>query len=185
MREEIIDAAINEFANSGLKFTMTDVAKSMGISKKTIYTVFTSKEEVMEAIADRYFSDFLILEKEVELNQEMDVLSKIDLVLCALPDKYHNIGLNNLYGVRDKYPRVYKRLMGHVNKGWKSVEKYVNQGIEEHKIRPVSVPVLMSMIEGTVKQFMENSVLVNNQITYEEAKKEMADIIIEGIKVKK
>lgn len=182
MREDIIDAAIKEFKKTGLKFTMTDVAKSMGISKKTIYTVFASKEEVMDAIVDRYFSDFLILEKQVRKDQELDVLSKIELVLCALPEKYHNLGLNNLYGVRDKYPKVYKRLMTSVNKGWKSVEEYIRQGMEEGLIRQVSVPIVMTMIEGTVKQFMESSVLINNHITYEEAKKEMADIIIEGLK---
>lgn len=184
MREEIIDAAIRAFSIGGLKFTMTDVARSMGISKKTIYTIFNSKEEVLEAIADRYFSDFVILEKQVKENQEIDIFCKINLVLCALPDKYHNIGLNNLYGLRDKYPKVYARLLGNVYKGWESVEGYIQEGIRENIIRKISVPVIMAMIEGTVKQFMDSSVLVNNQITYEEAKKEMAEIIIEGIKEK-
>ena len=40
MREKIIDAAIEEFTQNGLKFTMSDLAKKLGISKKTIYTVF-------------------------------------------------------------------------------------------------------------------------------------------------
>ena len=42
MREKIIDTAIEEFTRNGLKFTMNDVAKALGISKKTIYTVFES-----------------------------------------------------------------------------------------------------------------------------------------------
>ena len=44
MREKIIDAAIAEFTQSGLKFTMSDLAKDLGISKKTIYTVFESSK---------------------------------------------------------------------------------------------------------------------------------------------
>ena len=36
MREKIIDTAIEEFTRNGLKFTMNDVAKELGISKKTI-----------------------------------------------------------------------------------------------------------------------------------------------------
>ena len=35
MREKIIDTAIEEFTRNGLKFTMNDVAKALGISKKT------------------------------------------------------------------------------------------------------------------------------------------------------
>lgn len=34
MREKIIDTAIEEFTRNGLKFTMNDVAKALGISKK-------------------------------------------------------------------------------------------------------------------------------------------------------
>lgn len=34
--KKIIDAAIEEFKQKGLKFTMSDVAKRLSISKKTI-----------------------------------------------------------------------------------------------------------------------------------------------------
>ena len=66
MREKIIDMAIEEFTKNGLKFTMNDVAKALGISKKTIYTVFESKQEVLVAIADRYAGDFTEMREEIE-----------------------------------------------------------------------------------------------------------------------
>ena len=53
MREKIIDTAIEEFTKHGSKFTMNDVAKELGISKKTIYTIFESKQDVLVGIADR------------------------------------------------------------------------------------------------------------------------------------
>ena len=49
MREKIIDATVEEFKQNGLKFTMNDLAKHLGISKKTIYTVFESKQATGEA----------------------------------------------------------------------------------------------------------------------------------------
>ena len=58
MREKIIDTAIEEFTKHGSKFTMNDVAKELGISKKTIYTIFESKQDVLVGIADRYARDF-------------------------------------------------------------------------------------------------------------------------------
>ena len=57
MREKIIDATVEEFKQNGLKFTMNDLAKRLGISKKTIYTVFESKQAVLVAVADRYAAD--------------------------------------------------------------------------------------------------------------------------------
>ena len=57
MRDKIIDATVEEFKQNGLKFTMNDLAKRLGISKKTIYTVFESKQAVLVAVADRYAAD--------------------------------------------------------------------------------------------------------------------------------
>ena len=36
VREKIIDAAIEELKQKGLKFTMSDVTKRLSVSKKTI-----------------------------------------------------------------------------------------------------------------------------------------------------
>lgn len=74
MREKIIDTAIEEFTRNGLKFTMNDVAKALGISKKTIYTVFESKQDVLMAIADRYARDFTDMRQEIEADTELDTL---------------------------------------------------------------------------------------------------------------
>ena len=57
MRDKIIDATVEEFKQNGLKFTMNDLAKHLGISKKTIYTVFESKQAVLVAVSDRYAAD--------------------------------------------------------------------------------------------------------------------------------
>ena len=39
-KELILEGTVKAFNEKGLKFTMDDVAKLLGISKKTIYTVF-------------------------------------------------------------------------------------------------------------------------------------------------
>ena len=66
MREKIIEATIREFSKNGLKFTMNDLAKQLGISKKTIYTVFESKQAVLVAVADYYTADLDSMRKELE-----------------------------------------------------------------------------------------------------------------------
>ena len=85
MREKIIDTAIEEFTRNGLKFTMNDVAKALGISKKTIYTVFESKQDVLMAIADRYARDFTDMRQEIEADTELDTLEKLERLFCAIP----------------------------------------------------------------------------------------------------
>ena len=48
LRENIIEAAVGLFAEQGIKsVTMDDIAASFGISKRTLYEVFTDKESLL------------------------------------------------------------------------------------------------------------------------------------------
>ncbi len=181
MREKIIDAAIAEFTLNGLKFTMSDLAKSLGISKKTIYTVFDSKQSVLLGIADRYAADFERMQAELEADDELDPVIKLERLLCALPEKYHDIGLSRIYELAEKYPKPYKHLMACVNHGWELAEEYIKKGINEGRISDVSVPVVMAMVKGTVHVYMETDVLLKNGLTYEQGKEEMVKILMKGI----
>lgn len=183
MREKIIDTAIEEFTKNGLKFTMNDVAKALGISKKTIYTVFESKQEVLVAIADRYAGDFTEMREEIERDGSLDTLEKLEWLFCALPTKYYNIGLSRIFELAQKYPKQYKYLMEAVNQGWTLAEQYLEKGIREGKIRKdISKPVVMAMIRGTVTCFLESDILYKNGLTYEQGKEEMVQIIMKGIR---
>lgn len=46
LKGDILEATIQAFQKKGLKFTMDDLASLLGISKKTIYTVFPDKKRV-------------------------------------------------------------------------------------------------------------------------------------------
>lgn len=184
MKEKIIDAAIDAFTENGLKFTMNDLAKKLGISKKTIYTVFESKQDVLLGIADRYAADFISMQKELEADESLRTDEKLEKLLCALPDRYYGIGLNRLYEVSAKYPRPYRRLIAVVNQGWTLAETYLKKGMEEGSIRQISLPVVMAMVEGTVNRFLESDVLYQNHLTYEQAKEEMVQILMKGIQNK-
>ena len=47
LRETILEGTIQAFNKKGLKFTMDDIAALLGISKKTIYTVFQDKNTLV------------------------------------------------------------------------------------------------------------------------------------------
>jgi AcrR family transcriptional regulator len=51
MREKIISKSEELFLSLGFKsVTMDDIASAMGISKKTIYTHFSNKTELVEVV---------------------------------------------------------------------------------------------------------------------------------------
>lgn len=52
LRETILEGTIQAFNKKGLKFTMDDIAALLGISKKTIYTVFQDKNTLVSEMVD-------------------------------------------------------------------------------------------------------------------------------------
>ena len=163
MKERVINAAVEEFGKSGLKFTMDDVAKNLGISKKTLYKIYDSKEEMLLDVADYSFADIKKSEHEIVDDENLDTLTKI-------------------YTLKDKYPSIYQRVTMYLSTDWDATIRLLEQGIDEGVIRPVSIPVLRAMVESTFKDFVSDSVLVENGISYEDALDEMIEIVINGIK---
>ena len=102
LKEKILNAAIDEFGKKGLKFTMDDIAKNLGVSKKTIYQVFDTKESMLLALADYSFADIKKSEKAIVEDQTMDIVTKIEKIMVVLPERYQNIGLQNLYQLQEK-----------------------------------------------------------------------------------
>ena len=181
LREKIINAAIDEFREKGLKFTLDDVTKRLSISKKTIYTVFKDKEEMLLAVADYCFADIKKSEQEVLQNPDLDVVEKIKKIMVVMPDRYQNIGLSNLYQLQDKFPGIYKRVEKYLETDWDGTIALLEQGMKEGKIRPVSIPLVKAMVESTISHFFASDVLINNGISYEQGLSEMIDIIMKGI----
>ena len=85
LRGRIISVATELFQKTGLKFTMQEVAASLSISKKTIYTVYPSKEALLLDMIDGLFAD--IHRKKAELAaQDAPVEERIRKVIVALPE---------------------------------------------------------------------------------------------------
>ena len=77
LKENIMQGTLQAFNQKGLKFTMDDIAKILGISKKTIYQVFRDKEALFLETVDYLFDRIKDSEQKIVENPEMDTLRKI------------------------------------------------------------------------------------------------------------
>ena len=182
LRERILNAAIDEFEKKGLKFTMDDIAKNLSISKKTLYQVYDTKEAMLLALADYSFAYIKRAERAIVEDDSLDVVTKIERILVVLPERYQNIGLQNLYQLQEKYPNIYTKVSSYLSTDWDATISLLEQAKAEGKIKDISIPVLKTMVESTIQSFMAEDVLVEHNISYDEAMQEMIHIILNGIK---
>ena len=181
LRIRILDSAADLFNSKGIKFTMDDLAHSLGMSKKTIYTVFPDKKSLMIDTIDRFFDTAMEEEEKAAAASEEDTIGQLKQVLGRIPKRYEIYDLRKLYVLKEKYPTVYKHWKKRRAEYWQGAEKLLKAGIEEGKIRPIMLPVFRSMFQASIEQFFQKDILVKNDITYKDAVAEVASILIDGI----
>lgn len=183
IRSEILSATIQVFNKKGIKFTMDDVAKEVGISKKTIYTVFADKQELVYDMVDYCFDSIKKSEERVMKNAGLTTIEKLQAILGVLPDGYKDIDFAQLYILRDKYPRIYSRVEERLESGWDTTIELLRRGMEEGVVRQIDTAIVKVMFEATLEQFFRRDVLVKNKISYSDALAQVVDIICNGIKL--
>lgn len=178
---KILNAAIEEFGKSGLKFTMDDIAKNLSMSKKTIYTVFRDKETLFFQMVDYCFDKIKEAEHQVMVDPTLSTVEKLRKMMSVLPEIYKDIDLRQLSSLKDKYPKTYAAVEKRLESGWENTIALINKGIAEGVLRPMNVLVIKTMYEATLEQFFQRDVLMYANISYQDALKTVVDIIIDGI----
>lgn len=184
LRVRILDEAARQFDDKGIKFTMDDLARALGMSKKTIYTVFEDKRSIMTETIDRFFDDALIEEETILNNTELTIVEQLKAIIGSVPERYTQNDLTQLYVLKEKYPSVYRHWQHCRENYWDGVGILIRRGIEQGEIRDISLPILKTMFQATIEQFFQDDVLVKNHISYRKALSEVASILVDGIIVR-
>lgn len=183
-KEKILEATIKVFNEKGLKFTMDDIATELSMSKKTIYTVFRDKESMFLQMVDYCFDKIKESEERIINDSSLSTVEKIRAILGVLPDGYADIDFRQLYLLKDKFPRIYRKMEERLETGWEGTIQLLKMGMDEGVIRPVNVTIIKTMLEATLEQFFQRDILIENRIAYKDALDECVNILVDGITVK-
>ena len=181
MEKRIIEGALHIVEKQGVKFTMDELASELGMSKKTIYTVFRDKNELLIAMVD-YVFDY-IKDSEALVMEHLSLLQKIRKILGVMPENYTDFDFTQFYVLRDKHPEVYERVRQRLESGWEMTNRLLEQGVEEGLIRSVDFRVFQLVFESAVERFIMGDELEREEIDYMQALEELVTIMVDGIVV--
>lgn len=184
MKEKIIEGAIEVYKAKGPKFTMDDLAASLGMSKKTIYTVFRDKKSLLVDMVDYTFDAIKAAEEEVMKRPDLSTEERLRSILGVMPDQMTGVDFNQMYTMKDKYPEAYALIAMRLENGWEVTLSVLNKGIEEGVFRPIDNSVFQMIFESSLERFLNGDELAKNHIEYMDALNQLVDVLVEGIKVK-
>lgn len=110
MKQEIINKSTELFLNLGFKsVTMDDIANTMGISKKTIYTHFKNKNELVDATTLHLF---LVISKEIDAvcDLQKNPVEEIYEIKKVVMNHLKNEKSSPQFQLKKYYPKTFKSL---------------------------------------------------------------------------
>ncbi|MBE9914565.1 TetR/AcrR family transcriptional regulator [Paenibacillus donghaensis] len=142
-RNEILDAADELFSQKGFDGTSTnDILEKVGIARGTLYHHFKSKEDIMDALIERYNVRLLGAAEEIAADKSIPVVERIIHVVMAL----------NISGGSSN------EIMDHIHKP--------QNALMHQKIQKVIINGVTPILTGIIREGLEQG-LFNTPFPYE------------------
>src|SRR6478609_10581745 len=111
MREKIVKKAGELFIKVGFKsITMDDIAKEMGISKKTIYKHFENKELLIEATTEVVHVEVHQAIDEV-MAKNYNAIAENFEIRSMLSNMFDASAASPVYQLKKYYPQIYEQII--------------------------------------------------------------------------
>lgn len=180
MRNRILQAFIEETKEVGIKFTMDDLAKRLGISKRTLYENFSSKVDILECIIDSTLSEFDEQNHLIITDPKNSLIEKIKKAITVIP-KYNDFyDLRILEQLKRFYPQQWERVNREFSQ-WDDVKSLIEEGIQTGVIRNMNSDLLMKMIIDSVNITLDKQFFLEHSIPMVESFEMIVDVLLNGI----
>ena len=184
MKDRILETACNKFFQLGFsRVTVEEIARELGISKKTLYEHFASKEELLREILLRMTGEIEIQIDAILQDKHADFVEKLRQVWAFLASRLSRMG-----------PIFRADLQRHAPSLWREVDerrdriihtrfrKLFQKGVEHRAFRKEVDPQLLLLIYSTLIQRIINpETLSQLPFSASQAFEAIATVIFEGI----
>ncbi len=183
MKERIRQAAAALFYKYGIRtVTMDDIAKELGISKKTIYLHFQDKNEIVNAIIEEIINDSC---EDVRCLQEVsrDPIEELVNSIHLIKEKLTRLDHKLLSDLKKYYPETWRKLMKYeydyrLNLIRSNLQEGVNSGLYRAEI---DIEILALLRVKHFEQGLDPETFPPDQFSYLTVQEELVTHFIHGL----
>lgn len=173
--------AMKEMDERGVKFTMDDLARRLGVSKRTLYENFSSKEELIGSILAESIAELKMLREAIVNDPSLDVCEKFRRIMLVKPSLCAKTTDRVAIEMKKCMPEHWAKLEGALDELWEITERLLQEGVQKGYFRPVFFPAMRAMFRGSFNEFANYSFLVRHKVTIDEMVGHMTDILMFGL----
>lgn len=182
LKGRILAAAIEEMHERGIKFTMNDLARRIGVSKRCLYEHYESKEALIRNIVDTSLADIVEQRRKIISDNSLTFQEKLRGIFNVRTSTFSPLLEGRIAEEIKRYmPAEWLRIDQFMSEDWKHVEEFLQTGIEKGELRRVHLPILHKVIKGSINELIDYRFLDDNGISLKQAKMYMLDLLLYGM----
>ena len=183
IKERIIAKAREQFFRYGVKsVTMDDIARELGISKKTIYQHFEDKDAIVHQLMMAEMANDKCEWDELDASSD-NVIEKIVKSMDIIRQAFAEINPSAFFDIKKYHPKTWELFQEHKqNFIMESIRKELLQGIEQGFFRTeIKVEILVRMRMEQIEMGFDPQLFPPNKFSLIEVELTMLDHFIRGI----
>jgi AcrR family transcriptional regulator len=132
-RNELMDAAEQLFVEKGYEHTSaSDIIRKVGVAQGTFYYYFKSKDEILNAVIDRYVERYMEFVESIAADGRMNALQKIQRIIDTLFSMSDQKRKFSQYLKLEEKVARHERFRGYIETAFLPlITQIVNQGISD------------------------------------------------------
>jgi AcrR family transcriptional regulator len=182
-KERILSYAEERFLKEGvLDLPVDDLTASLGMSKKTFYKIFPSKEAMLEELVGRVVGD--VAGRITAIGEGPgNFVEKIEALMTFLGSVYRRLAIPLSSEVYRKLPHVWQRVEEfRENMIRKTFTRLLDQGIREGFLRPeINRTIFMMAYLAAIRAIIRPHVILQHDISVPDAIEQIFRIFFGGI----
>lgn len=183
MKKQLQETVLELIVQKGLKFTISDIAAKQGISKRTIYEHFESKQHLIESIVDDAIEEVKQKEQCIR-STDWSNEQKLKAILSIVPSGLRFGDAELLNQMKRFAPNEWRKIDNLLRDEWGTVQEIIELGIQEGEFRPLDVPSMIQLLRGASMAIFDPDFLAQSTKSLEEVVATMVDVVMGGLIIK-
>ncbi|WP_346353982.1 TetR/AcrR family transcriptional regulator [Azotosporobacter soli] len=184
IKTRIINAALSEMHLQGLKFTMSDLARRLGVSKRTLYESFSSKDAIISEILHLVLNDLRMQRQRVMNDDSLSLIDKIKTILTLQQTLFPSLGQEDAriaIDIKRHMPELWQEKENCFDDMWRLVEELLAAGMASGYFRPLNLPALRKILKGALAEMFDYDFLLLHKLNLPDMISYVTDVILFGI----
>lgn len=160
---------------------MDELASRAGVSKRTIYRYFPSKEAVIEAALDDFMQQIGAETKQLLETNTDPAQTLADMQKYLLIQGQFAINDKSLHDLQQHFPRLWEKIDRFRSHQLKAVLAYIASSSAPGLAAGIDYPVAETLILAGIQSVINPAFISAHQISFEDAISQVSQILLYGL----